>query len=121
MAYLMIFYLHYLGCDVGNINSVLESYDMGGTIDDVARYIQQYQLFRYNDFTTYEDGRQFTTGSFGSQCMTDFAQGRPYQIQVVGTSFSTLTPRTSVTAVTSEGLKIITIVRDGYLGFLPTG
>lgn len=113
----MILCLHFLGCDIETIFWVLGSYDLGGTISDVASHIEEEQLPRHDEFDAPPDGRITYARSTGTTLTIDYAQGEPMQIMISGPNFSKFSlPRPSVVVITSDdGRKIVTRVAEGYL------
>ncbi|MCJ1423706.1 hypothetical protein MMC29_001590 [Sticta canariensis] len=110
LARFIIFCLHFLGCDIENISHVLEAYDVGDTIVDVASYIEQEKMVRFHQIPTPQgDQSTYTSRSSGTIVTIKYAQGRPERLEVKGPRDLTSSPRGVVTAVTSDGKKIITM------------
>lgn len=133
-AELIILGLQYLGCDIESIFSVLESYDQGGTVFDVARYIEAQNLIRYHEImlrgVAVRDPQEepslldpippdYRRTSFtvrrGTAIAVYYARGLPIKFEADARYIRTLFPREIVSVGTSDGQKIITIVVDGQV------
>lgn len=110
LACFIVFCLHFLGCDIENISHVLEAYDVGDTIVDVASYIEQEQLVRFYEITTPQGDQRTRIRSSDTRVTVDYVQGIPEQLEVKGPRILTSSPRDMVTVVTSDGQKILTMV-----------
>lgn len=133
IAFLIIKYLRYFGCELSSIFRVLQSFDLGGTPYDVARYIHEEQLPQYHEDEPRPDGSftfiqryyEYETRPYGSitsiQTPSDYiisvvsAQGRPVLLDVCHSHIMGLIPREMVCADTPDGRKIVTIVIEGLL------
>lgn len=115
MATFIIFCLHFLGCDMESIFCVLESYQLGGTIADVARYIKEEKLVQYHEIALPPDGRSVYNRGTDTTFIADFSQGRPVQLMVHASWISQLPSRKIVTVITLDGENIITIAVQGHL------
>lgn len=104
--------LRFFDCEPSEILRVLQSYDMSGTISDIARYINDRQIPNYQSFPPFEDG-PFTHDFSGVACTVDFANQMPMRFVLSHYSVSPLTPREIVNATTSDGQIITTTVNDG--------
>lgn len=114
IACLMIIFLHYLGCDVESIFHVIQAHDLGGTVSDVTRYIEEGQLSQY-EFQSRPDGRQTYTNGRGYKITIEFANGRPVRYVMSSDQIRTIFPSEIVSATTPDGRQIITIVREGQV------
>lgn len=141
IAFLIIKCLRYLGCELSSIFRVLQSFDLGGTPSDVARYIHEEQLPQYHEDEPRPDGSvtfiqryyEYETRPYSSitssQSPSDYwisvvsAQGRPVLLAVCHSRIMGLIPREIVCADTPDDRKIVTIVTEGLLrcGALPWG
>ena len=111
----MIISLQYLGCDIEDIFRVLELHGLGGTIDEVARYIKEEDLPQYHEFGPRPNGRiQIIHRDVGLTYKVDFAQGKPMQFAVHADWISAFAPDENVSML-SDGQKIITKVLEGEL------
>lgn len=115
MATFIIFCLHFLGCDTKSIFCVLESYQLGGTLADVARYIEEEKLVQYHQIIPPPDGRSVYTRGTETIVKMDFYRGRPVQLMVYASWISQLPSRKIVTVITLDGENIITIAVQGHL------
>lgn len=115
IACYMIFCLQYLGCDIESIFRVLQSYNLGGTISDVARYIEEGQLLQHSETMYPPNCRKLYYRSTGTTLEIDFAQGKPVQLVLSANCISPLSSRKLVTIVTLDGQKLITVAVDGHL------
>lgn len=110
----MIFCLHFFGCESEDVFRVLESYDMGGSISDVDRYVEEQQFPRHDETVTPPNGRRVYTRSTAVTLAIDFAQGWPMQVEIGACWISALFPRTIV-VVEADDRRIVTSVVDGHL------
>lgn len=116
IACFMILCLHYLGCDLHIISQVLVSFDLRSSRLNIARYIKDANLLRYDEITGSPDTRRTFNSGKRFSLTIDFAQGRPVQLIASGSVFSTLSPCKMVSFV-SNGRKIVTIFVGGHLQF----
>lgn len=117
-ACFMIFCLHFLGCDVESIFRVLDSYDLGYTISEIVRFIEEEDLIQYKEILAPVPERRMTyTRSTGTILTVDFAQGRPEMLVVSATCISALSPRKIVNNVTPDGRQVVTVIVEGQLQF----
>lgn len=118
IAGLMIHCLRYLGCYWESIFRVLESYDMGGTVFDVARYIEERKLGPYKAVTR-PDGQLTNTLPGGAVFTRDFVEQMPVRFVVTADWIPDLSPRKMVGALTPDGRKFMMIVKRGQLQCCP--
>lgn len=132
-AQLIMVGLRYLDCDIESIFSVLESYDQGGTVLDVARYIEAQNILPYHEIfprgvavgdpqkepslldRTPNHQRTYNTGTRDTTFVVDYARELPVKFVAKSRYIRTLFPREIVSVGTSDGQKIITIVVDGQV------
>lgn len=112
LAWWIIASLRFFDCPPSEIFRVLQSYDMDGTIFEIARYINDLQLPNYQSFPPFENGPS-THDFSGIACTVDFANRMPVRSVLSYYSISPLTPTEIVNATTSDGQMIITTVKDG--------
>lgn len=113
IAAFMIIALQYAGCDVDSIFRVLQSYDQGGTIFDVARYIEEERLPQYR-LGSCADG-QIAHNQRTGTITIDHAEGRPVRFVVTARWIEALIPNGIVIATTPDGREFITLVLEGEL------
>ena len=116
IACFMSFCLHYLGCELDIISQVLASFDLGSPTLNIARYIKDANLLRYDEITGTPDTRRTFNHGTRFSLTVDFAQGRPVQLIAKGGLFSTFSPSKMVSFV-SNGRKIVAIFVEGHLQF----
>lgn len=119
IAGLMIHCLRYLGCYSESIFRVLESYDMGGTALDVARYIEERELRPYKAVTRPDGQWTNVLPGWGAVFTRDFTEQLPVRFVVTADWIPNLSPRKIVCALTPDGRKFITIVNRGQLQCCP--
>ena len=112
LACLIITSLRFFDCAPSEIFHVLQSYDMGETISDVADCISDGNLPNYQSFH-FLDNERFTHSSSGVAFTVDFDNQMPMRSVLSHDSVPSLTPREVVSATTSDGQIIITTVADG--------
>lgn len=115
IADLIISGLQYLGCDIESIFRVLQSYEMGGTILDVARSIEEGHIRQYHGFIIPPDGRRIRHRSWGGTITIDFAKGKPILFEINSSRISTIYPNEIVSAATGDDRQIVTRISDGQL------
>ena len=105
IACLMIDCLQFLGCEVEDIFRVLESYDMGGTISDVACYIEEEEFSQHHEFDAHLESQM----TFGTEGMTkvDFDEGKPVRLVVSAGWIPPLSPKETV-SIRAGAQEIIT-------------
>lgn len=117
-ACFMIICLHFLGCKTESIFRVLESYDLGYTIMDVARYIKDEDLFQHSNILDPPHDYSNTCSRNPKITLTvEFAQARPIELKVSASCIPSLSPRNIVNAVTSDGQQVVTVMTKGQLRF----
>ncbi|MCJ1427657.1 hypothetical protein MMC29_005561, partial [Sticta canariensis] len=116
IACFMIFCLHYLGCELDIISQVLASFDLGSSRLNIARYIKEAKLLRYDEMTGAPNTRRTFNRGTRFSLTVDFAQGRPVQLIATGGLFSTFSLGKMVSFV-SNGRTIVTIFVEGHLQF----
>ena len=114
----IIFGLQFMGADIESIFRVLQAYDLGGSIFDVAVYIKEMELIQHHEYPTPRDGRKMHTEPSGTNFMIDYSGGWPVRMVVNAPWIKTQCPRCFVSATgADERQEIITIVLDGQVGF----
>lgn len=118
-ACLIIFSLQFLGCDIESIFSVLESYNQGGTIFDVARYIKALNLLQHHEISPSPPDGQKTykhdSLPWGTTIVIDYARGWPVRFVAKSKCIRSMVPREIVGVSMSDGRKITTIVATGQV------
>lgn len=61
---------------------MLESFDMGGSISEVKRYVEEEEFLQHHEIGASADGREVYTRSTGMTLAVGFAQGWPMQLEV---------------------------------------
>ena len=112
-AWWIILSLQFFDCEPSEIFRVLQSYEMGGTISEVARIISDDNLPNYRAFAP-EDG-PFMHVFAGIIRKVDFVNHKPVRSLLKHTYIPALTPKEIVGATTSDGQIIITMVKDGEI------
>lgn len=112
-ACVIIFSLQFLGCDIESIFSVLESYDQGGTIFDVARYIKALNLLQHHEFSPPDGQQTYNNLPWGTTIVIDYARGWPVKFVAKSKCIRTMVPRQIVGVSMCDGRKVITIVVEG--------
>ena len=116
IACFMIFCLHYLACELDVISQMLASFDLHSSRLNIARYIEDAKLLRYDQITGSPNTRRTFNNGPRFSLTVDFAQGRPVQLIATGGLFSTFSSGKMVSLV-SNGRKIVTIFVEGHLQF----
>ena len=117
LAWCIILSLRFFNCEPSEIFRVLQSYEMGGTVSEVALYISDDELPNYHSFE-FEDG-VFELDFAGKlnfaeiTCKVEFANQMPVRSVLSHDGVANLTPREIVGATTLDGQTIITTVKDG--------
>ena len=104
--------LRLFNCEPSEIFRVLQSYEMSGTVSEVALCISDDELPNYHIFEPEEDGI-FQLDFAGITCKVEFANQMPVRSILSHDGVSNLTPREIVGATTLDGQTIITTVKDG--------
>lgn len=112
----IVFTLHYFGCDAESISGVLNEYRLdGGTSDQVAQYIKDNQHIEYFDKGHWhpEDGRLHHTKGKGECAIiikTKYAHGLPVKMLTVCPLLPALIVEKTVVVQATDGRKIKMIV-----------
>ena len=113
LALWIILSLRFFDCEPSEIFRVLQSYEMGGTVSEVARYISDNKLPNYHSFELEDEDSPFMHVFAGITCKVDFANQMPVRSVLSHHYVPALTPREIVGATTLDGQIIITTVKDG--------
>ena len=94
---------------------MLQSYDLGGTIFDVSRNIEEDRIRQYHEYGVHPDGRKIHHRDSGDIITIDVAEQKPVLLAVTSPRISMLFAREIVSANTPDGRKILTIINQGEL------
>lgn len=103
--------LRFFDCAPSEIFRVLQSYDLGGTISDVDRHIDDNQLPNYRSLPSFIDG-PIVLPSLGFTGRVIFADQMPVRSVLVDPSIMALNPREIVNATTSDGQIVVMTIKD---------
>lgn len=105
----IIFSLKYFGCEIESISSVLSVYKLASTSDQIAEYIENYELIEHVDESHPKDGGLRHTRGIG-ECFTivtiEFAQGLPMKMRTESPRLPALILREAVTIQAAGGRKV---------------
>ena len=113
LAWWIILSLRFFDCEPSEIFRVLQSYEMGGTVSEVARYISNAELPNYRSFEPGDRPFKAILVIAGITCKVEFANQMPVRSTLSHGCVSDLTPKEIVGATTLDGQTIITTVKDG--------
>lgn len=102
--------LWFFDCAPSEIFRVLQSYDLGGTISDVERHIDDNQLPNYRSLPSIDGAIELP--SLGIIGTVYFADQMPVRSVLVHPYIMALTPREIVNATTSDGQIVVMTIRD---------
>lgn len=94
---------------------MLQSYDLGGTILDVSRLIEEEGFLQYHEYGVCLDNGTTTSTSLVGTVRIEYVEQRPVRMVVSSSRISTLFAREIVSATAADGRKILTIINEGEL------
>lgn len=117
VACLIVFALHFLGCDNWTIFRVLESYDLSTTLAAVARYIEDEAIPRHHELrinNPHRHRRTYTRHT-GTTLTIDWAQGKPEYLTINASCIAATSPRKIVNNVTPDDHQVVMVITDNQI------